>query len=210
MAPPAPPSDLEILIAPSFPSSKPQLPAATFKTSQGPDSVSFTPSTETTINGLPDGPESSPFCLTCAQNTLRSLLSVYPPAPHLSRSRQCPLPNHVPLPSRLDVLSPLLEVQGTISALLSPPSDSDPLAWGLTQSRYQQAFVGGTNGCVHVWGAGGPSLRGWWALPLRILSSCAHLSSSHQPQLAQTPISDSTHCCLGCQILRMGDSPLPT
>ena len=78
-------------------------------------------------------PPQSPFCIsTCS--------------PFVKTQAVPPSPSHTPW--RLEVLSPLLEVQGTNSALLFPPSDSEPLAWNLNQSRCQQAFVGGINGCA--------------------------------------------------------------
>lgn len=83
------------------------------------------------------------FCACC---TLCGLLSAYLSASHLSRPRQCSLPYHVPH----CLSSPtLLEILGIEFALLLPPSASDRLAWRLAQSRCQQMFVGGTNGCVH-------------------------------------------------------------
>lgn len=112
-------------------------------------------------------PPQSPFCI-----------STYPSS---VKAQECPSP--IMSPWRLEVFSPLLEVQGTKYALLLPPSDSEPLAQDPAQSRCQQMLVGGMVECHAAY----PTISIWLAIAWRVLPSHAVLFF-HQPQPVQTPI----------------------
>lgn len=138
--------------APTGPSSylvKPQLPAmfsASFLT------IPITAGTHTALMGSVQTLNAHPS----VPHLHGSICMEYPPQPafyvstcsHLSRPRQCPHFCHMPHCLKLEVLSLLHEVLGTESAFLLTPSDSEQLAWDLAQSKCQQMFVGGMNGCT--------------------------------------------------------------